>query len=129
MDRKEKAHVRDISKKIKKKKRKVKQQKIQQTREGTDYSGRGIRSIANIKTRKILITRMRNEFGDIEQRGKVLLTHFRFFCEDLYSRKNDEREDEEDNEDRLENTCDHADDDDEQILKTMNKTNISQNSP
>ena len=79
MDRKEKAHVRDISKKIKKKKRKVKQQKIQQTREGTDYSGRGIRSIANIKTRKILITRMRNEFGDIEQRGKVLLTHFRFF--------------------------------------------------
>ena len=66
----------------------------------------------NFKTRKkhILITRMRNEVGDIKQRGKELLTHLQLFYENPYSGCSDEEKDEEDNEGRVEDICDHTDD-------------------
>ena len=87
------------------------------------------RLIANIKTRnkKILITHMRNEVGNIEATRKGIANIFAKFFQDLYSSNNDEGKDE-DNEARLENTSYHADDD-KKILKTMNKTDTSQNSP
>ena len=54
---------------------------------------------------------MRNEPGNIEATRKGIADTLANIYEVLYSSKNDERKDEEDNEGRLENTCDHADDD------------------
>ena len=54
---------------------------------------------------------MRNEAGDIEATRKGIADTLANIYEVLYSSKNDERKDEEDNEGRLELTCDHADDD------------------
>ena len=53
---------------------------------------------------------MRNEAGDMEATKKGIANTFAKFYEDLYSNQNDERKDEEDNEARLENTYDQADD-------------------
>ena len=64
---------------------------------------KGIKSIANIKTRqnKILITDMRNEAGDIEATTKGIAKTFAKLYADIHSSKNDERKDEEDNKERI----------------------------
>ena len=109
--RKDKAQVGDISKKIKQgigdNTRSKRHEKVQ------NILYEGIRSIASIKTRKrkIRITHMRNEAGNIEATRKANV--FAKFYKDLYSSKNDERKDEKDSEARLENTRDHAHDHDD----------------
>ena len=71
-----------------------------------------MKSIAKIKTRNenILNAHMRNEAGDIEATRKGTASTFAKFYEDQHSSENDGRKDEEDNEGRLEDICDHTDD-------------------
>ena len=54
---------------------------------------------------------MRSQVGDIEASKKCIDSTCAKFYKDLYSRRNDERKDEKDNDGRLKNNCDHADDD------------------
>ena len=105
--------MREISQKIKKgirgNKRSQRHEKVQNILE----EFKGIKSIADNKTRKknILLTQMRNEAGDIEATRKGVANTFAKFYEDLYSSRNDARKDEEDNEETLEDSCDRGDDD------------------
>ena len=46
-----------------------------------------------------------------KHRGRALPTRLHKKYEDLYSRKNNDRKDEKDSDGRVENNCDHADDD------------------
>ena len=74
MDRKEKAQVRDFSKKIKKGIRDNKRSKRHEKALNIVEELQGIKSIANIKTtmKKMLITLLRNEAGDIEATRKAV---------------------------------------------------------
>ena len=113
MDRKDKAQVRDISKKItqgiRDSKRSQRHEKVQNILE----EFKGIRSIAGFKTRRrnICITHMRNKSGNIVATMKGIAKAFAKFYKDLSARNNSKRKDEKDSEARPENTCDHADDD------------------
>ena len=75
MDRKEQAQ--DTSKNIEKGIRDKSSKRHEKVQNFLEELKR-MKSIANIKTRKknILITRMRNEAGDIEASRKILVTHF-----------------------------------------------------
>ena len=67
---------------------------------------------------------MRNKVGDIEESRKgIANTSVALFTEDFFSSRNDERKDEKDNDGRLDDNCDHVD---ENIEDDEQKTIISQ---
>ena len=113
MDRKEKAQVKDISKKIKQRESETtKEQKdVSRYRTFLRSSKDSNRSQMSRPERKILITHMRNEVGDIEASRKGIANTFCNMSRRSYSTGNNERTCEEDSDGRLEKNCCQSDDD------------------
>ena len=112
MDRKDKAQVRDISKKIKQCIRDNKRSNRHEKNywlflKSKDYEGRKHQD----KKKGVLITHMINKLGSIEATRKGIANVFAEFYEDQNSRQNVERQDKQSSEAGLDNTCDHPDDD------------------
>ena len=87
-----KAQAKDISKKIKQGFRDNKRTKKHETVQRILEQFKGIKTEENSKTgERFLITRMRNEVGDIKASRKGITNTFAKFNEALYSSRNDER--------------------------------------
>ena len=89
MDRKDKAQVRDISKKINRTGYQ-RQHKIQKTRENTGHLEEfsGIKFDRTHKTRKkVLVTHVRNKSGNIDAMRKGITNVFAEFYKDFFRRR------------------------------------------
>ena len=87
-----KAEVKDISKKINKDSETTKEQKTRQSAENSPTVQRNPKDRKyQDKKERLLITRMRNEVGDIEASRRGVANTFAKFYEDLYSGRNEER--------------------------------------
>ena len=113
MDRRRRPKWKTSAKRSRKGIRDNKRSKIHEKVQKNHEEFTGIKSIANIKTREtnIHITHMRNEAGDIEASRKRIANTFAKFYEDLSWSRSGKRKDDKDNAGRLEDICDHADDD------------------
>ena len=71
----------------------------------------GLATQCSVKEKSKRWVQLRIEVGDIEASRKGIAGTFPKIYEDLHSSSNNERNDEKDSDGRLENNCDHADDD------------------
>ena len=112
MDSKDKAQVRDISKKITVTETATDPRGMNKDRlllkNSKDYE----RSQASRQEKgEFLITHMRNKWGTTKATRKGIAKVFAEFYKDLFSRKQDETKDNQSSESRLESICDHPNDD------------------